>query len=104
VALADASFNVSRSILVVMALTERPNLLAEALQDRLHQSYRLPLIPATRALFQDLRDQGFPVCLSGSGPALLVFESQDRRVQDLGPGWRILRPGIDRGGASVTGG
>jgi homoserine kinase len=101
VPLADATFNLSRSVLVVLALTERPHLLSEALQDRLHQTYRLPLIPATRALFQDLKDEGFPVCVAGSGPALLVFEAEGRRVRDLGPGWRILRPGIDPSGARV---
>jgi homoserine kinase len=101
VPLADATFNLSRIVLAVLALTERPNLLPEALQDRLHQVYRLPLIPATRALLQDLKDEGFPVCVSGSGPALLAFEDDGRQVWDLGPGWRILRPGIERAGASV---
>ncbi len=101
VPLADATFNLSRSVLVVLALTERPHLLAEALQDRLHQTYRLPLIPATRAMFQDLKDEGFPVCVAGSGPALLVFEAEERQVRDLGPGWRILRPGVDPWGARV---
>jgi homoserine kinase len=101
VPLTDAAFNVSRSILVALALTERPDLLSEALQDRLHQAYRLPLVPATRALFQDLRDQGFPVCVAGSGPALVAFETEGRRMWDLGPGWRVLRPGVDRTGASI---
>jgi homoserine kinase len=102
VPLADATFNLSRSVLAVLALTQRPHLLAEALHDRLHQVYRLPLIPATRALFQDLRDGGFPVCLAGSGPALLVFEEEAREVWELGPGWRILRPGIERAGAGIV--
>ena len=100
--LADATFNVGRSALSMLALTQRPELLAEALEDRLHQGYRLPLVPSARALFQDLRERGFPVCLAGSGPSLLVFEQDGRRVQDLGPGWRVLRPGIDRRGARVS--
>jgi homoserine kinase len=99
VPLSDAAFNLSRSVLVVLALTERPHLLPEALQDRLHQVYRLPLVPATRALFQDLKDEGFPVCVAGSGPALLAFETEGREVRDLGRGWRVLRPGIDPKGA-----
>jgi homoserine kinase len=102
VPLADAGFNLSRSVLAVLALTERPHLLFDAIQDRLHQPYRLPLVPATRALFQDLKDQGFPVCVAGSGPALLAFEDEDRAVPDLGPGWRVLRPAIDLAGARVT--
>lgn len=98
---ADAAFNVSRTALAVLALTRRPELLGEALEDRLHQGYRLPLVPAARALFEDLRDSGFPVCLAGSGPSLLVFEQDGRVVRDLGPGWRVLRPGIDRRGATL---
>jgi homoserine kinase len=100
VPLVDATFNLGRMPLVLLALTARPDLLSEALQDRLHQGYRLPLVPATRALFQDLRESGFPVCLSGSGPSLLVFEQEGRRLWDLGPGWRVLRPGFDHLGAS----
>jgi homoserine kinase len=101
VPLADATFNLSRAALAVLALTERPHLLSEALQDRLHQTHRLPMVPATRALFQDLRDEGFPVCVAGSGPSLLVFESEGRELWELGPGWRVLRPGLDHAGARV---
>jgi homoserine kinase len=99
VPLADASFNLSRSALAVLALTDRPDLLAEAMEDRLHQGRRLPLVPAARALFQDLRDAGLPVCVAGSGPSLLAFERDGSTVPDLGPGWRVLRPSIDRSGA-----
>jgi homoserine kinase len=98
--LSDATFNVARSALGVLALTARPDLLAEALQDRLHQSYRFPLMPASRALFEDLRSAGLPVCVAGSGPSLLVFEDDDRTVPELGPGWRVVRPGVDRRGAA----
>lgn len=101
VPLADVTFNLSRVVLAVLALTERPDLLTEALQDRLHHPYRLPLVPAARALFQDLKDEGFPVCVSGSGPALMVLEDDERQVWNLGPGWRIVRPGIQRAGAIV---
>jgi homoserine kinase len=100
--LADAAFNVSRSALAVLALTARPNLLGVALEDRLHQGRRLPLAPAARALFEDLRDGGIPVCLAGSGPSLLAFEQDGRSVWDLGPGWRVVRPELDRMGAMVT--
>jgi homoserine kinase len=102
VPLGDAAFNLSRSALLVLALTQRPDLLERALEDRLHQAYRLPLVPASRALFQDLREAGLPVCLAGSGPALLVFEGEGGKVWDLGPGWRVLRPGVERAGATVS--
>ena len=100
VPLVDAAFNVGRAALAVLALTERPELLRSALDDRLHQARRLPLVPASRALFEDLREAGIPVCLAGAGPSLLAFESGDRPVPTLGPSWRILRlqvasPGAD---------
>lgn len=100
----DAAFNLGRVALTVLALTERPDLLVEALDDRLHQPYRLPLVPSARALFHDLKEAGMPVCVAGSGPSLLAFEADDQRVWDLGPGWRVLRPAVTRDGARVDSG
>jgi homoserine kinase len=91
VPLADAAFNAGRAALAVLALTERPALLPEALEDRLHQQRRLPLVPGARALFEELRAAGVTVCVAGAGPALLAFESDGLVVPDLGPGWRVLR-------------
>jgi len=99
VSFGDAAFNVSRTALALLALTEKSALLAEALEDRLHQARRLDLAPGARALFQDLRNAGIPVCVAGSGPSLLAFEQDGPSVWDLGPGWRVLRPDIDRHGA-----
>lgn len=101
VPLSDAAHNVGRAALAVVALTVRPELLPEALEDRLHQARRLGLAPASRALYQDLRDAGVAVCVAGAGPSLLAFETGTSEVPELGPGWRILRPGV-AGGASVT--
>lgn len=100
VPLADAAFNAGRAALAVLSLTRRPDLLPDALEDRLHQSRRLPLVPASRALFEDLRQAGIPVCVAGAGPSLLAFETEPRSLPDLGPGWRVLRPGV-AGGATV---
>jgi len=97
----DAAFTASRAALAVVALTRNPSLLATALEDRLHQPYRLPLMPSARALFHDLKDDGIPVCVAGSGPTLLAFEQDGRTVQDLGPGWRVMRPAFDLKGATV---
>ena len=101
VPLSDAAFNAGRTALAVVALTARPALLPDALDDRLHQGRRLPLVPASRALFEDLREQGVPVCVAGSGPALLAFESDSGAVPELGPGWRVLRTAISAVGAVV---
>ena len=91
VALGDASFNAGRAALAVVAITERPDLLRDALQDRLHQRARLALLPSVEPVFQRLWDEGFAVCVSGAGPSLLAFEQEGRTVPDIGPGWRILR-------------
>jgi homoserine kinase len=101
VPLSDAAYNIGRAALSVVALTARPDLLPEALEDRLHQARRLALAPASRALYQDLRDAGLPACVAGSGPSLLAFETDDAQVPDLGPGWRILRPNV-AAGAELT--
>jgi homoserine kinase len=102
VSLADAAFNVGRAALAVVALTSRPGILAAALEDRLHQPRRLPLVPASRALFEDLRRAGLPVCVAGAGPSLVAFETDELRVPDLGPGWRTLRLQPASTGADVA--
>jgi homoserine kinase len=101
VPLTDAAFNVGRSALAVLALTRRPDLLAVALEDRLHQPRRLPLVPAARAVFEGLREAGVPVCVAGAGPSLLAFESEDAVVPDVGSSWRVLRLDVAPVGASV---
>ena|SRR5919106_4687977 len=99
VPLADAAFNAGRAALMVRALTDRPELLAVAMEDRLHQARRLPLAPSARAVFEDLRARGVPVCVAGAGPSLVAFADE---LPELGPGWRVLRSGIASGGASVS--
>ncbi len=102
VPLADAVFNLSRSALAVTALTVRPDLLGEALRDRLHQRHRLAMAPGAEALFGRLIADGFAVCVAGSGPSLLAFESEDRSVPDPGPGWRVFRPSVSSDGAVLS--
>jgi homoserine kinase len=102
VPLADAAFNAGRTALAVVALTEQPDLLSEAMEDRIHQNRRLPLVPASRALFEDLREADVPVCVSGAGPSLLAFESDDRGVPELGPGWRTVRTAVTQAGATLV--
>ncbi|HWF69388.1 MAG TPA: homoserine kinase, partial [Mycobacterium sp.] len=43
----DARFNLSRTALLVVALTERPDLLMAATEDLLHQPQRAPTMPAS---------------------------------------------------------
>jgi homoserine kinase len=102
VPLADAVFNLSRSALAVTALTVRPDLLSDALQDRLHERHRLAMAPGAEALFDRLSADGFPVCVAGSGPSLLAFESEDMTVEDPGSAWRVLRPTVASRGATLS--
>lgn len=72
---ADAVFNIQNSMLLLAALSQgRPDFLASALDDRIHQPYRAahcPLLPA----LQELRGENgiLGVALSGAGPSVLVF-------------------------------
>ena len=74
----DAIFNISRSIMVTEALrTGDLNLLGNAMEDRLHQPYRLPLIPGARDALEAARKAGAAaVALSGAGPSLIAFSSR----------------------------
>ena len=114
---ADAAANAARAALLVQALCHRPELLLPATEDRLHQSYRAPVMPATYELVRALRNAGQAAVVSGAGPSVLVLQARsDAATQDevraglLGPtgpdgitetGWRVLRPGIG-GGATVV--
>jgi homoserine kinase len=101
VALEDAIFNASRAGLLILALTVRPELLGAAVEDRLHQDARLGLAPAAAELFGRLRHAGVPVCVAGSGPTLLAFESDEAPVPDPGQGWRLLRVEVAPEGATL---
>ena len=102
VPLTTAVATASRTALAVVALTERSDLLPEALVDELHEPYRLNLAPRAAALHAVLRSLGYAVCLAGSGPSLLVFEPPERPVPDPGTGWGVLRPAVTLQGARLT--
>jgi homoserine kinase len=70
---ADASFNVSRVALLVVALTERPDLLLEATADRLHQPARAAAMPPSAEYIAILRRCGVAAVLSGAGPAVIAL-------------------------------
>lgn len=99
VPLQAAVFNTSRAALLVLALTLRPDRLGEALWDNLHQEHRLALAPRSHELFTSLRESGVPVCVAGSGPSLLAFETESVAVPDPGKGWRVIRTTITSGAA-----
>lgn len=99
---ADATHNVSRSSLLVHAMTTDPRRLMSATSDRLHQQCRSSAYPESVALVARLRDAGVPAVISGAGPTVLVFaEPQTLAVveSETGPGWRLLPLAIAASGA-----
>lgn len=71
---ADAVFNVQRAALLAAAFCEnRYDLLEIAMQDKLHQPYRMSLIEGADEVFEAARASGAAaVCISGAGPTILA--------------------------------
>lgn len=72
----DAVSNVQNSMLLLAAFVQgRRDLLAAALEDRMHQPYRAPLCPLLPALQELAADAPgiLGVALSGAGPSVLIF-------------------------------
>lgn len=104
----DAVFNLSRSALLVAALTQSPELLFESTEDRLHQNYRGEAMPATRDLIAQLRSAGHAAVVSGAGPSILVLcaDPADRKqaahlAATLSTEWTPLFLTVDIKGATV---
>ncbi|SOJ56515.1 Homoserine kinase [Mycobacterium simulans] len=72
----DARFNVSRAALLVVALTERPDLLMAATEDVLHQPQRAPAMPASAEYLRLLRRHNVAATLSGAGPTLIALTTE----------------------------
>lgn len=89
VPLADAVFNLGRVPLVVEALrTGNLELLAQVMDDRLHQPFRFKLIAGAEQAAAAARAAGAAaVALSGAGPALIAFGDAGRLVGALQQGF-----------------
>lgn len=100
----DAARNAARAALLVDAVTRRPELLFVATEDRLHQAYREPAMPATLALVAFLRERGLPAVVSGAGPSVLVLARGDEATEltpELEAGWTVRSLPVDAAGAVV---
>lgn len=86
----DAAFAAGRCALTVHALTNRPDLLLPATEDRLHQDYRESAWPDTMRMVRELRANGVPATVSGAGPTVFAV-----------PADGALPPGLDTGGFAV---
>ncbi|WP_282825924.1 homoserine kinase [Gulosibacter sediminis] len=106
---ADAIFNLSRSALMVAAMIQSPELLFDATEDRLHQTYRAAAMPKTKALIDALREHGLAAVVSGAGPSVLVLcddPGARLRAAEIAAArtdttWRALMTAVDVQGATV---
>ncbi|MDJ0334669.1 homoserine kinase [Salinibacterium sp. G-O1] len=106
----DAVFNVSRVALLIAALTQSPELLLEATEDRLHQEYRASAMPETNAVVHLLREHGFAAVVSGAGPSILVLASDSAQREAAAAlvaahsehPWRAVMTAVDFKGATVN--
>lgn len=76
VSMEDAVFNLKRCGMFVQAVnTKDINLMKRALQDRLHQPYRMKLVPGLDRIINNLKheDDVLGCVLSGSGPSIIII-------------------------------
>ncbi len=102
---AHASDNSARTGLLVAALTQRPEYLHPATQDRLHQDQRRTALPDSLALLEAMRAEGLAAVLSGAGPSVLVLGTASEPIDTerwTWPGWRSVVVSIDTRGARAT--
>jgi homoserine kinase len=106
---ADAVFNLQRVSLLLAAIgSKRPDLLAIAMEDRLHQPHRLRLFPWMAAATAAAREAGALGCaLSGAGPSLLaaaqgradeVARAMEGAVREAGVGCAAMVLPVDTAG------
>ncbi len=111
VSMRNAIHNISRTALVVEALRVGDlELLGKVMTDKLHQPYRLKLIPGAASAMDAAKEAGASaVALSGAGPSLIAFstgeagigEAMKRAFEALGVEARIFRLGVSSRGAEV---
>ena len=107
---ADAVANAAATATLVAVLNgvEDPAALMMGTADRIHEPYRLPLLPETLDLHQGLRAKGVAAALSGAGPSVVCLSPSDA-IEDavafartlLPRGWEVIVPGWDVQGAQV---
>lgn len=109
---ADAVFNVSHAALLLRALeTADIDMIALALDDRLHQPYRKGLIEGYDVAEQTARSCGVRAfCISGAGPTCLCIADNDEvgarlteavAAQEALGGWQVLPLRVDTEGAKI---
>lgn len=109
----DAVFNLSRAALFSASLlTGKYENLRTAVQDRLHQPYRLELMPYAKEVFDIAYTHGaYAVYVSGAGPTVMAIVDEDNTfftgkmefsMEAAGIyGWKVRELEIDNQGAKI---
>ena len=108
----DAIYNISRAVIVTEAFRLGDlDMLQEAMTDKLHQPYRIPLIPGAQAAMEAMQQAGASaVALSGAGPSLIAFSPKretaigkagQQAFAAAGLQSRVFKLKINRKGAQV---
>ncbi len=110
----DAQFTAARAALLVAAIASGAgsDVLASAMDDRLHQPTRLGMMRETAAVHAEMKEAGLPVAVAGSGPSLLIIAprpdaatrtEQVRRIcRSRNAGWRVFVSEWESDGASSS--
>ena len=109
----DAVYNLSRAALFSASLlTGKCGNLRTAVHDRLHQPYRMELIPHCREIFDIAYDHGaYGVYISGAGPTIMAIVDEENKyfcgkmqfsLENAGiDGWSVHQFGIDNEGTRI---
>lgn len=79
---ADIIFNLARLPLVIRAFEEgNYHKLHIAMQDKIHQPYRIPLVPGMAEAMEAAHKAGAAaVAISGAGPSIIAFSAQNQEA------------------------
>ncbi|MBZ0188160.1 MAG: hypothetical protein K8F91_18065, partial [Candidatus Obscuribacterales bacterium] len=82
VSLNDAIFNLQRTALLLAAVSRSNEaMMKEALADRLHEQYRMKLVPELEQIRKELQEEPIIGCvLSGAGSSVLVIVHKRHKV------------------------
>ena len=98
------------ALLATAVVTSDAGLLRTAMDDRLHQPYRLPLLPGTRELIEEAYEHGAAgAALSGAGPSVLAICDSPITAHAVEKAWNAAgvagmatRLRFDTGGARLS--
>lgn len=101
---AEAAANTGRAALLVAALAGETGYLLRGTEDRLHQEFREPAMPASFALVTSLRADGHAAVISGAGPTVLVLTTGDpgSLLGRCPEGWSAAVHCVDHHGVRVV--